>query len=120
MNPPFSNDRLRNLSAEFIHNEEEKYINGVADTIQTQVIKKAYADSPGSEWAEGLQHHNGNVGTHKLKMNIPMSGTHCHQCIARRGLNKYTERIILRLKERFPEMKIEVDPLRTYVLFDWS
>ncbi len=122
MNPPFSNDRLRNLSVEFIRNEEEKYINALVDMIQSQILQKADADSPSSEWAQQVAPHNGNVGTYKLKMNIPMSSPNIrvHECVVRRGMNNYINQVVLRLKERFPEMKIDIDPLRTYILFDWS
>lgn len=128
MEPPFTRDRLKTIADEFFRHEEEKYIDGVVQWIQDQIIAKAYTECLGARNAHYMVQMFGNskCGLFKLKVDIPFSIPNKgpkHNCVVAQPINvlkSYTPMIVAKLQVIFPDMAILVDPLQTYVLFDWS
>lgn len=115
MNPPFSNERLRNIATEFENDQKEKYIAYFVGVIQTQIIEAAVANSCGQR---GGAEHNGYIGMYTFKQTIPKYVNHGK--IVNGLFANYLPHILERLAVIFPEMRIQADPLQTYILFDWS
>ena len=64
LTPPFTTERLRNFTEEFIRNEEDKYVNSVVNIVRRWILLKAYADSPNALYPTVLAPEKGNLGKH--------------------------------------------------------
>lgn len=118
MNPPFSNQRLRTFAQEYDIDQEEKYIAKWVHQLQTQVLDASYKNSQG--FLVPIQ-HMGGVGFYVFRVPLPKYGTDStHFSIQRKLFSTFIPRIIKSLKSVFPEMRIQTDPLDTYLLLDWS
>lgn len=118
MNGPFSSERLRSLVPEYIQNEKDKYVAGVVETIKNMILTKSYEDSMGGS---SMAPHNGNAGRFRLKVSLPMNPPKpVDNIVWKEKMSVYTPLIRAKLAELFPDMRILVDPLETYILFDWS
>jgi hypothetical protein len=133
MNFPISRERLQNLSKEFEESQVNEFIKFIVDEIKTSILMKAYTDSPDN--TPGLQSSSitlipGQTLTKKIKLTLPLQVS--YQTLARHNRlnqawlpppcqwNSYLPTILEKLQELFPYVTFQVDPLKTYLLIDWS
>lgn len=121
MNFPISRNQLQNIK-----NDVEDYIiqyniDKIVDDTKNKIV--AYAYQPYS-----TPTHLGGISSTKLKITInngwyaipndlPLNN---RQLIGINPWKTHLEVIIQKLKELFPEVNFEIDPLKTYILIDWS
>lgn len=138
---PMSNSRLQNIADEFEVYLNEKYIDNIVDQIKRKIVSIAYSKC---ELTPRKRSQRVALGTSSLgmcgmydtimdkKLSIKIEGIQ----VDRNSLNRneivmssmyliynikpYIPEIISKIQSMFPEMKITVDPLETYILFDWS
>jgi hypothetical protein len=136
MNFPISRERLQNIAKEFEEAQIQKYINSIVDYIKELIIIKAYTDSPKQNPQLGSpncgNHVNGKQNMYNmLKLDLPLpyqqrnriSGSLFENDAYLPPYNdwkKYLSTIIERLQAIFPGVTFQVDPLKTYLLVDWS
>ena len=129
---PMTRERLQNLSKEFEEAQTQKFINILVENIKHSILVKAYNDSPNKTPTDGaISVKSLKKDTPKmLKLDLPLqpSGSvyHLHnqeKLIYTPPYNKwnsYLPVILDRLQESFPDVTFQVDPLKTYLLIDWS
>jgi hypothetical protein len=117
MDFPITKQRLQNFHQEWLVLERTNYINKVVEEITKQVLAKAKNYSMSSPMLQP----GGGVETYRRLVYQPIpamqnlhehpANTHSLLCIPG---------ILEKLKERFPDCRIDIDPLRTYIIVDWS
>lgn len=132
---PISRHRLQTIAKEFEEAQTQTFINDLIDHIKTLIIVKAYTDSPEKAPPYGTI----SLGpaqtdkTHTLKLTLPFAEPPSENYISNKNLykrafiprahhykNVYLPIILERLSELFPDVSFQVDPLKTYLLIDWS
>jgi hypothetical protein len=119
MNFPISRNQLQNIK-----NDVEDYviqynIDKIVDHTKNTIV--AYAYQPSS-----TPTHLGGISSTKLKFTIPYGWKIPNDLkINNISINinpwkTHLEVIIQKLKELFPGVNFEIDPLKTYILIDWS
>ncbi len=138
MEYPINNGRLQTISDELESYLDEKYIDNIVNTIKTKIITVAYVQCnkpkrPGETQAINFS-KPGNLGMYdtilnkKLSIKVeslaidPNNGVDkvMYSLYRRCTFKDLLPEIISKVQQLFPEMKISVDPLETYILFDWS
>jgi hypothetical protein len=125
MEGPFTCEELRNIGPKVIQAELDKFIDLTVQDIKKSIIDKASVgihQSPInlSEMAYGrptpskyqIIYDTNRLSGHRL---VNMSILHRH--VKRPDI---ISNVVARMRVNFPDMKIVVDPLETYILFDWS
>ena len=139
---PMTNTKLQNIANSLESYLDEKYIDNIVNQIKMKIISVAY-----SKCEQTPRKRNQRVALgagdnplisrmHDTVMDKKLSIQMTSLCIDRHLLDNETNRfsmlymrhefkslvaeIISKVQQLFPEMKITVDPLETYILFDWS
>jgi hypothetical protein len=100
---PISRERLRNIREEYYADQQKKYIDECAEYVVQNIIQTALSN--------------------KLTVQIWMKHIIGH---SRRQLLPTTQResllplILQKLQERFPDTSFIIDPMKTYMLVEWS
>jgi ABC-type antimicrobial peptide transport system permease subunit len=132
MDGPITCEDLRNIGPRVIQAELDKFVKLIADDIQTCIINTAFATtrSGGIHAPIAIEASSMTYGgrptpskyqiiyqTSRMKGNRLVNMNLIHGHID----NSYiVQSVIKRIRDIFPDMKIVVDPLETYILFDWS
>lgn len=123
----YTNETLRNFGAAYLQQQEEKYVNSLVQEITTQVLAKATSDAFTNNPSFGKPYDP--VGASKLRVDMPdrhrkSQHTPFSNEILKINpsydLKSLIPRVIEKLLETFPQLRIQIDPLNTYMLLDWS
>lgn len=124
--------RLQTISKEFEEAQTQKFVNILVENVKHAILVKAYNDSPNKTPSGGAisVHHRNHDKPKMLKLDLPLqlSGTvydlpNQERLVYTPPYNKwnsYLPVILERLQELFPDVAFQVDPLKTYLLIDWS
>ena len=131
---PMKNSDLQNIAIAFETDRKNKSIDNIVNSITDLITAIAYSQSSGRKHAMHIT-GTGNIYTNNVtnkKLNVPIPNlvslavptlTHRNTFYEYYNIVNYKDHvpeIISRIQQLFPEMKIMVDPLETYILFDWS
>ena len=106
---PITRERLQKYRKdEFLRVETEQRVKEVAQII-CKGVENAVLNTNDTKYVfniripviQGILRHSGSLHTHRQQENILTS-------------------IMEKLNELFPDCTIQVDPLQTYILIDWS
>jgi hypothetical protein len=125
----YTNETLRNFAAPYLQMQEEKYVTAAVNEITTQILGKAVADSLQSGRPKNYMYSS--VGPHSIKIDTSSQRSMTSFVPSElsntiRRINPYYDfkslfsRVIEKLLETFPQLRIQIDPLNTYMLLDWS
>lgn len=132
-----SNSFLRNIADAFEAYRNEEDVDAIVDMIISKIIAVSYKQSikvydPKVQYGEAPRSMYDTVMDKKLSIKI-MSLYPPRPAFNKRGIDGVLSQlykrndfkpmvpvIISKVQQAFPEMKITVDPLETYILFDWS
>ena len=145
---PMSNSKLQNIADDLEKEQLEKGIDNVVQIIEEKIIAAAYSqcglechvlNGVGRKRTNvGFQRgdpksilgHSDKVMPNKLSVQINSlsqsrllhanSQDRIHILYQVYDFTNYIPEIISKIQQIFPEMKILVDPMNTYILFDWS
>jgi hypothetical protein len=129
---PITRERLQNLSKEFEEDQTQKFITILVENIKHSILMKAYHDSPNKTPTEyGIGARTPSKDKPKmLTLTLPLQlsvGGYQNPNQEKliyippyNQLNSYLPIILKRLEESFPDVSFQVDPLKTYLLVDWS
>ena len=139
---PISNSQLRNIASEFETYLDGVYINNIVNQIKRKIISVAYLNCQQTPKKRSQRVALGasdnplisrmydmvtekNLAVKVVSLNVDRN-TLSNEDKILYGLYTRTEfkslvpEIISKVQELFPEMEITVDPLVTYILFDWA
>jgi hypothetical protein len=123
---PVSREQLRDIKKDVEDEVLEHNIEKVIDIIKERIIMHAY---------QGTYQHLGGLSNTKLKIDIPerfrtiipdkwrgylVIGSSAHPLVLVNPWKTHFEVIKGKLTELFPDITFEIDPLKTYILIDWS
>lgn len=112
---PITKDRLQNFGNEFSAICKKKVVDELVESWSTQIIEKAGMESNTiKQYLSEKAIRTSNqlcIYIEKLELENPRYG---------HNLIYYTDDAFSKLKERFPDIAICIDPLQTYILFDWN
>lgn len=141
-----SSSELRNFAEKYESLCIEEYLKEYVKIIQEYILVKAYIDSPNKttnpkpnaidlgsfrRWIDERSPQYGLI----IRLPFHFNTNSLLNNTLIRGLNTalgsysmdtlpigkiYQDEILKRIQELFPDIKITIDPLKTYVLFDWS
>lgn len=122
MDGPFTCEQLRSIRQVAIDHEFNMHTNSIVENIKQQILNKAIGDvsdprRPNMDYChDRLPSTQYSVSLVELAP-IRGYGSRMAHLFDRRSV---IDTVIAKLKNVFPDMKIVIDPLRTYILFDWS
>lgn len=115
---PMNRQRLQDIRKEIEDDAIEKCIEGIVNDIKEQIIAHAYFP---------CLEHLGGISKTKLKITIsPYSAFKRSVWIKGFGisfaemLKTHVDLILNKLQTLFPDVSFQLDPLKTYILVDWS
>jgi hypothetical protein len=113
MEYPISKARLQNFYQEWVELERTKHVNKIVDDITQRVLAHA------TEYSRPNKHMRVSGGMESYRRyvhqsNFRMQNHHEHP------VDTYMPMILVKLRERFPDCRIDMDPLQTYIIVDWS
>jgi hypothetical protein len=125
MNFPVCREQLRNIKKDIEDYIIEYNIEKVIDNIKERIIMHAY---------QGTLSHLGGISNTKLKIDISQFrivipdkwrayiqiNSSAHPLALVNPWKTHFELIKGKLTELFPDVTFEIDPLKTYILIDWS
>lgn len=125
MNFPVYREQLRNIKKDVEDDILKHNIEKVIDNIKERIIMHAY---------QGTLPHLGGVSGMKLKVDISkfvivipdkwrayiIINSSAHPLAFVNPWKTHFEVIKGKLMELFPDVTFEIDPLKTYILIDWS
>ena len=123
MNGPFTCEQLRNIRQAAIEHEFEVYTNSIVDNIKQAILDKAIGDVSDPRQAmpknsqDRLPPTQYSVQIGNLQ---PVRGQTFRMWHLFTDKKSVVQAVLTKLKVMFPDMKIMVDPLHTYILFDWA
>lgn len=134
MEGPFTCEDLRNIRPQVIQAEVDKLTGLIVQDIKKSIINKAssglssYYPPPidASSLAIDPFQANQRPITSKYQFIYETNRMRAHRLVNMNLINGYVttdslvEDVTKRLKKIFPDMTMVVDPLKTYILFDWS
>lgn len=115
---PMNRQRLQDIRKEIEDDVVEKSIEGIVNDIKEQIIAHAYFPC--------LEHLG---GISKTKLKITRSDYHgFRRSVWIKGfgipftemLKTHFDLILNKLQTLFPDVSFQLDPLKTYILVDWS
>jgi hypothetical protein len=122
---PVSREQLYNIKKDVKDEILEYNIEKAIDNIKERIIIHAY---------QGTYEHLGGISNTKLKVDIPQFrivipdkwrayiqfNSSAHPLALVNPYKTHFEVIKGKLTELFPGVTFEIDPLKTYILIDWS
>lgn len=108
---PITKDRLHNFKVEYDAHLKKQVIDRLTDDWSNKIFYQASKDTTSmldSFVPAKARQLVINLKNTRLDPTQPYPNSY------------YLEDLVSRMKERFPDMAISVDPLQTYVLFDWN
>ena len=123
MDGPFTCEDLRNISPRVIQAELDKFIDLIVQDIKKSIIDKA---STGLISVNSNEMLYGRPTPLKYQVVYETNRMRGHRLVNMNILHKHIntastiQEVIKKTRAIFPDMKIVVDPLETYILFDWS
>ena len=122
---PVSREQLHNIKKKVEEDVIKYNIEKAIDNIKERIIMHAY---------QGTAPHLGGLSGTKLKVDIPKFETvipdkwrgylvipsSAHPLALFNPLKTHFEVIKGKLIELFPDVTFEIDPLKTYILIEWS
>jgi hypothetical protein len=132
MGCPITCEELRNIRPRLIQAELDKFVSATVDAITKSIIDTASCDHSrgppidlntlGQDVTFAKQrvetnhqfiYQTSRLLTHTNQINMNLIQSHINKPVI-------LTQVIDKLKEKFTDMRIIVDPLETYILFDWS
>jgi hypothetical protein len=125
---PISRERLEKIAAEIEEVETEKSIQLIVQQLSWNIIAKAYIETHNRSYnsycrVESFVSKNCLHGQRSnLMIQLPLSVPHKNTSLMYFPLDTkpLLPLILERLQEKFPGVSFLVDPLKTYILVDWS
>lgn len=139
---PMSNSQLQNITGGFETYLDGVYIDNIVNQIKRKIISVAYLNceqTPKKRSQKVVLGASGNpfintmydmvteknlaVKVVSLKVDgntLSNEDKLLRMLYTRHEFKSLVPEIISKVQQLFPEMKITVDPLETYILFDWS
>lgn len=114
---PMNRQRLQDIRKEIEDDAIEKCIEGIVNDIKEQIIAHAYFP---------CLEHLGGISKTKLKIIGSLYGGSRSLWIKGFGisfaemLKTRFDLILNKLQTLFPDVSFQLDPLKTYILVDWS
>lgn len=115
MDGPITCEQLRNICNMYDENELKKHVESEVTRIKKEVIQCAY----NQQSKTCFRHSTGMVFDMKHMYRVSPKDKHFGPSM---GITKSLvfDLVLEGLKQVFPDMKITPDPLKTYLLLDWS
>lgn len=114
MDGPITCEQLRNICKMYHDNELKKYIESEVSRIKNEVIQCAY-----HQQARTCARPAGMVFDMKNMYKVQPKYKQLEPSLGITASLVF-DLVLEGLKEVFPDMKIMADPLKTYILLDWS
>jgi hypothetical protein len=105
---PITRERLQNFSVEYKELTITKLISLVVEDLTNRIINTAGMNNT----------HGPQICV--LKVMIRELSQHISHVRGIYNLLDYMPRVISKLQERFPDIQIMLDPMKTYLYIDWS
>jgi uncharacterized protein YqgV (UPF0045/DUF77 family) len=105
---PITRERLQNFSVEYKELTITKLISLVVEDLTSRIINRAGMNNT----------HGPQICV--LKVMIDDLSRHIRHVRGIYNLLDYMPRVISKLQERFPDIQIMLDPMKTYLYIDWS
>lgn len=108
---PITRGVLQNIRPIVDRIDREKYIKMIVNVLKLEIINQAYSAGGNKYLKKNLPINPKGI----MSMGEPM-------LIQYRGFNtsEFLPEVIEQLKLLFPDVSFQVDPLKTYLLIDWS
>jgi hypothetical protein len=133
MNGPLTCEELRNIRPRLIQSELDKFVSTIVDAITKSILDKASCDCsmsapidlntlaqdvylfPKQSVKPTYQfiYQTSRLLTHTNQINMNLIQSHINKAVI-------LTQVIDKLRQKFTDIRIIVDPLETYILFDWS
>ena len=123
MEGPFTCEELRNIGPRVIQVELDKFVHLIVQDIKKSIIDKA---SIGILGGVSEVSYDGRPTPSKYQIIYDTNRLSGHKLVNMNILHRHVKRpdtisnVVTQMTAIFPDMKIVVDPLQTYILFDWS
>ena len=104
---PITRERLQNFQSEYKQFQNEKVISKIVESLTHKIFEMA-----------GRQ--NGMNPTRILQVMTRELNDQRNYGILFGLFTDYIPQIIYKLQERFPDITITMDPMKTYLYIDWS
>ena len=125
MNGPFTCEQLRTIRQSAIEHEFVLYTNSIVDNIKQAILDKAIGDVSDPRQAIGVPHKNSQDRLPPTQYSVQIGNLQPVRGYPIRMIHLFNRKavvdtVLTKLRDVFPDMKIMVDPLNTYILFDWA
>lgn len=123
MDGPFTCEQLRNIRQVAIDHEFNMHTDSIVECIKQQILNKAIGDVSNPRRLNMDYCHDSLPST---QYTVPITTPMYHRAVRMSRMahlfdnKRVVDTVIAKLKNVFLDMKIVIDPLRTYILFDWS
>ncbi len=133
---PITRDRLRTIAKELEEQQNQEFVNDRVEFVKNAIFLKAYYDCESKNKRFGTQYDKQVLSRESpknmLKFNLPLQPSgyfsqHSTTPLLHKTLappynewNTFLPLILERLRILFPDVSFQVDPLKTYLLIDWS
>lgn len=111
---PITRKRLQTITQEVEKDAIDKRITQLVEGYKREIISQAYTDSL---YTPSVWNQPPRDMFRKLKLNISEYAQVQNRNIS---MKEYFPEIISKLQTLFPDVSFQVDPLKTYLLVDWS
>lgn len=122
MNGPFTCEQLRNIRQVAIDHEFNTYTDSIVDNIKNDILDKAIGDV--SDPHQLIYKSQDSLPPTQYSVLIrdlqPVKGKRFKLWHLFTDKKSIVQAVLTKLKVVFPDMKIMIDPLHTYILLDWS
>lgn len=123
MNGPFTCDQLRNIRHVAIDHEFNRYVDSIVKHIKESILSKAIGDVSHPSDCFRDDHPRDNLPPTQYLVRVvelqPFRGD-IFRMVHLFDKKLVLDACIIKLSNMFPDMTIIIDPLKTYILFDWS
>jgi hypothetical protein len=118
---PISRKSLQNFSQDYYNAKRKECVEKVVNQMRQKIVEKAYADSQTK--VAHLSSRDPRITPMKLVLQIslysqPLNEMHSFCPMTR--AEDFLEDILQGLRKSFPDTTFQVDPMKTYILADWS
>ena len=115
---PITKNRLQNISDELYLIHLEKYISEIVEYLTNEIFKGASRPFKG---ASQPFHKNLQININSIRVNYqPPEFIIRHKHLNGIQITDHITEILDKLKERFPDTVVCLDPMKTYFFIDWS
>jgi hypothetical protein len=117
MEPPFTRQRLSNIKDEFNKKIREEEIIATVDALKTSILQLALGNRKCGQGVRYLENNRAVITFEQIQYqrvrNLYTGEQNGHSSVD-------FQDILARLHAMFPDSTIQIDPLNTYAVIDWS